>query len=328
MNKDCEVVRDLLPLYVDEVCSPASREYVDGHLSGCEDCTAILKRLRDHVPEETLNAEMTGALTRQAKRFRRKSAVVGMVFAGILLLPILICLIVVLATGSGGLDWFSIVVCSLLLAASLTVVPLVAPDHKFLWTLGSFTLTLLLLLGVICVLGSNGNWFFIAATSCVFGLSVVFLPIAVYREPIKSALGNRKGITVMAIDTALLFLMLFACSLRPLLPTDYWQTVFFVVPLCLTLPWGLFLLIRYPKVHGLTKTGFCLMWVGIFTFGANYVSALQTGLPEALPRMHFLVWNAGTTYENIMWLILLGCALIGLVFILLGISAKRKGERK
>ena len=323
MNKDCEVVRDLLPLYVDEVCSPASRELVDGHLSGCEDCTAVLKRLRDHAPEETLNAEMTGVLTRQAKRFRRKSAVVGMVFAGILLLPLLVCLIVVLADGY-GFGWFSILLCSLLLAASLTVMP----RRKFLWTLGSFTVMLLLLLGVICLLSSDGSWFFIAGSACVFGLSVVFLPIAVYREPIKTALGNHKGITVMLIDTALLFLMLFACGMQPLLSTDYWQTVFFVVPLCLTLPWGLFLLIRYPRAHRLTKTGFCLMWVGVFTFSANYISALQTGLPETLPKMHLLVWNSGTTYENIMWLILLGSLLIGVMFVVLGICAKRKGERK
>ncbi|MGM9950523.1 MAG: zf-HC2 domain-containing protein [Lysinibacillus sp.] len=39
MNKlPCDVVRDLLPLYHDEVCSEASRQMVEEHLSTCEDC--------------------------------------------------------------------------------------------------------------------------------------------------------------------------------------------------------------------------------------------------------------------------------------------------
>ena len=32
MNKECEIVRDILPLYVDDVCSASSREIIDEHL--------------------------------------------------------------------------------------------------------------------------------------------------------------------------------------------------------------------------------------------------------------------------------------------------------
>lgn len=324
MNKDCEVVRDLLPLYVDEVCSPASRELVDGHLSGCEDCTAILKRLRDSATEETLNVEMTGVLTRQAKRFRRKSTVVGMVFAGVLLLPVLICLIVVLADGY-GYDWFFILLCSLMLAASLTVVPLVLPERKFLWTMGSFTLSLLLLLGVCCRY-TAGSWFFTAASACVFGLSVVFLPIAVYREPIKSALGNAKGVSVMGVDTALLCLMLYAIG-RKNVSWSYWESVLCVLLPCLLYAWVLFLLIRYPKAHGMTKAGFCMFWTGAFVFGADCLSALLAGDPEPLPKFHPLIWTASQADDNIFWLILLVFLLIGMIFTISGIVAKRRKRK-
>ena len=46
MNKECEIVRDILPLYVDEVCSDSSREIIDEHLKECPDCTAYLEQLR------------------------------------------------------------------------------------------------------------------------------------------------------------------------------------------------------------------------------------------------------------------------------------------
>lgn len=38
MNIDCEIVRDLLPLYVDGVCSEGSRNAVAAHLEACEKC--------------------------------------------------------------------------------------------------------------------------------------------------------------------------------------------------------------------------------------------------------------------------------------------------
>ena len=45
----CGVVRDLLPLYADDVASPDSRALVEEHLKGCEDCRAELEQLERAV---------------------------------------------------------------------------------------------------------------------------------------------------------------------------------------------------------------------------------------------------------------------------------------
>ena len=34
MNRQCEIVQDLLPLYVDDICSPASREMIAERQTG------------------------------------------------------------------------------------------------------------------------------------------------------------------------------------------------------------------------------------------------------------------------------------------------------
>ena len=47
MKTDCNVIRDLLPLYADEVCSEESRELVDEHLTECAACTEELVRIRE-----------------------------------------------------------------------------------------------------------------------------------------------------------------------------------------------------------------------------------------------------------------------------------------
>lgn len=50
MNKlPCDVVRDLLPLYHDEVCSEASRQMIEEHLSSCKDCRAELAAIKQDL---------------------------------------------------------------------------------------------------------------------------------------------------------------------------------------------------------------------------------------------------------------------------------------
>lgn len=50
MNIPCDTVRDLLPLYHDEVCSQESRKLVEEHLAGCESCRAELAKMGKEEP--------------------------------------------------------------------------------------------------------------------------------------------------------------------------------------------------------------------------------------------------------------------------------------
>ena len=45
MKTDCEVIRDLLPLYADNACSVKSRAMVEEHLQECPDCRELVSRL-------------------------------------------------------------------------------------------------------------------------------------------------------------------------------------------------------------------------------------------------------------------------------------------
>ena len=44
MKIDCEVIRDILPLYADDACSEKSRQMVDEHLEECSACREQLER--------------------------------------------------------------------------------------------------------------------------------------------------------------------------------------------------------------------------------------------------------------------------------------------
>lgn len=55
MKNDCEIVRDLLPAYMDHLCSDASKEYIEEHIAVCSECKKIL--------EEATQDEQPGAIS-------------------------------------------------------------------------------------------------------------------------------------------------------------------------------------------------------------------------------------------------------------------------
>lgn len=49
MNK-CEIIRDLLPIYIDDCCSESSRIFVEEHLRECEECKKLHAELSIDIP--------------------------------------------------------------------------------------------------------------------------------------------------------------------------------------------------------------------------------------------------------------------------------------
>lgn len=50
----CDIIKDLLPLYKDQVCSEKSKNMVEKHLSECENCREYLEALDSDLPPITL----------------------------------------------------------------------------------------------------------------------------------------------------------------------------------------------------------------------------------------------------------------------------------
>ena len=50
MQKQCGIVQDLLPLYLDGVCGEESRSLVEAHLQECEECRSMKEELQAELP--------------------------------------------------------------------------------------------------------------------------------------------------------------------------------------------------------------------------------------------------------------------------------------
>lgn len=50
MKISCNVIRDLLPLYLDQICSEESKDMIENHLTECEDCREYYDKMSTDIP--------------------------------------------------------------------------------------------------------------------------------------------------------------------------------------------------------------------------------------------------------------------------------------
>lgn len=74
-NRDCAVVQDLLPLYIDGICSEESTQLMTEHLATCDACRTVHADMQAQIPTPAAESEMTTRMAwRQLVRsFRRKN---------------------------------------------------------------------------------------------------------------------------------------------------------------------------------------------------------------------------------------------------------------
>ena len=90
MNCDCKIIADLLPLYVDGVCSDASTKAVEQHLSQCDGCRELLAKLKHDMGSPSQNPDTVTALKAIKHRLARRETIAAVlavaIFAAVLAL--------------------------------------------------------------------------------------------------------------------------------------------------------------------------------------------------------------------------------------------------
>ena len=77
MKKECSVIRELLPLYIEGMVGLEASDYIKEHLDECKDCAAELEAMTkknkiDSIEEEIGCNEDIGALKNIKKRIKKK----------------------------------------------------------------------------------------------------------------------------------------------------------------------------------------------------------------------------------------------------------------
>ncbi len=72
MKLNCEVIQDLLPMYLDNVCSDQSRQIVEEHLEECEECRTLVNSTKEvRIPHsEPDKSDADNAVRKGFKKIR------------------------------------------------------------------------------------------------------------------------------------------------------------------------------------------------------------------------------------------------------------------
>lgn len=78
MNISCNIIRDLLPLYAEDLASPDTRTLVEAHLCSCEECTSVLSSMRKSPP---IPAEGSAESLNKVKKTIRRRRILSVMAA-------------------------------------------------------------------------------------------------------------------------------------------------------------------------------------------------------------------------------------------------------
>ena len=92
---ECKIVQDLLPLYAEDLVSPETKTFVEEHSERCGDCRKLLERSKVVLPVEKVDASNYKKALKQERNY---SAMVGALFASIVIVLAFIALVYVAAS--------------------------------------------------------------------------------------------------------------------------------------------------------------------------------------------------------------------------------------
>ena len=49
MKKECKIVQDLLPSYVDKLTNEETNQYIEEHLKECKECQKVLENMKSNI---------------------------------------------------------------------------------------------------------------------------------------------------------------------------------------------------------------------------------------------------------------------------------------
>ncbi len=97
MKVSCEIIKDLLPLYKDEICSDESKQIIEEHLLECTDCKRSLEQMNIDisVKEKEKNLREADAIKNLSKKWNKKLMLEILKGIGIGVLSVIIVIIFV-----------------------------------------------------------------------------------------------------------------------------------------------------------------------------------------------------------------------------------------
>ncbi len=252
MKIPCDIIKDLLPLYNDGVCSKESINAVEEHLSDCPDCTKELEKLKEDSPADMLKKEENDIIGTF-----RKSNLKKLLFFGVCLVifPV-INLLFTLMYGDSRTAVNVLFITVLVMLNSVVLPTVVGKKRRLAIIISSLAVPL----AVIIIMRNDFNCLLrfseqvtFNALICIpaliyFGLSAAFIPLKIRVDHDSPLRYKKAGLRLAAMETALLIPL---SIYLPFMCVETFEglrfsTLYYTVPF-LIFVWGIALLNRLLK---------------------------------------------------------------------------------
>lgn len=79
-KRDCKIVRDLLPNYVEKLTSEVTNEFIEKHIATCEECKRVIQDITDEVEVEEIDQDKEIKYLKGVnKKVKRTIAIVSLI---------------------------------------------------------------------------------------------------------------------------------------------------------------------------------------------------------------------------------------------------------
>lgn len=107
MKIDCDIIKDLLPLYVEGLASEKSKAAVEEHLEECEDCKKIYREMKKPEPKVHYDREPAESFRKYVKKEKRKLGIKTAVVTAAIIIAVVAVRVLLLGGAFGFLMWDS-----------------------------------------------------------------------------------------------------------------------------------------------------------------------------------------------------------------------------
>ena len=268
----------------------------------------------------------------QAKKWRALSFAWSLFFYisyGVALIPCFICNLAIDKT----LSWFWIVLSALILAFTFTNLPKIIKKLKLILIPLSQYLALCLLLGVCCIY-THGDWFFIAALSVLWGLTIIFAPIYIAKYKVFAKIKKYNDFISVAVDFVVLCILLAVIDIY----TDANRysdggilNIALPIVIYVYLALNVLLCVRILRINKCLKTSIILCLTNVFLYAPPlFIKSSNLAIQKELDEINILnanltCWQVDVTLEqNVHLIVFLTLLLCAAVFFAVGLFRHRK----
>lgn len=337
MKLSCEIIKDMLPLYCDSICSEETKAAVEEHLTDCTSCSEELKKMKSNLPITVLKNEEGGIIIGGYKMNLLRKFLILILCAFVL--PLINSLISRIYTDD--ISDFTFFITAAALIPNVYIQKIKAKDSPIRVLVYSMLFAALMIIGVLRFLGFDvflSGHYSSNYEPLSWGNLLVFFPIIVYsaisvalyvlrfkKDPLPASQYKKTVTTFLIYETEIILYIGFVYTFKYMGDIGPNFSHLTLIAFVLAFFWFGYLFFTHFKRKVVFNIGVCITALGIFL--PTYAAIEEMIRHESFHAANAF-WNANLldpnkpTANSFLLMLIILCT-TGIALILIGLVTEK-----